>query len=180
MGVRVEQDGRWNVGGLSVFPEAEFTRPADTTQYTANDVVAQSTTAASNKLLVFRNCVLVPGGTGILYSGLLFASTDAATNPNFSLALFNTEDITIAADNAASTVTDAQARNMVAAGTFDGTNGANVHTLGANLVITATSIGQTFKCAEGSRNLYGLVIDRGGYTPASAEIIAFKIFVLQD
>ena len=180
MGVPMQQEGRWNVGGLTVFPEADFTRPADTTQYTANDVVAQSTTAADNKLLVFRNCVLVPGGTGIIYSALMFASTDAATNPNFSLSLFNTEDIAIAADNAAGTVTDAQARNLVASFVFDGTVAANVHTIGANLVITATSIGQAFKCADGSKRLYGLVIDRGGYTPASAENFRFRLGILQD
>ena len=178
MGVPVQQDGFWRVGGVTVFPEAGFTRPADTTQYTAADVVSAST--ATTQLMRFKNCVRVEGGSGILYGGILFDSVDAATNPNFSLVLFDNTQITLAVDNAAGTVTDDEARSSVAAITFDGTVAANVHTVGGNLIITATAVGQAFKCAEGSRDLYGLVIDRGGYTPASGEQFRFRLCILQD
>ena len=67
MGVKVEQDGPFRVGGVSVFPEAGFTRPANTTQYTAADVVSNST--ATTEIMVFRNCVREPGGSGLLYCG---------------------------------------------------------------------------------------------------------------
>lgn len=178
MAVPVEQAGLWRVGSISVFPEAKFTRPADTTQYTANDVVSNST--ATTELLRFRNCVREAGGSGTLYSALMFASTDAVTNPNFDLILFDTPSITLAADNAASSVTDAEVRRVAAAVTFDGTNASNIATVGANLIIGASSVGLLFKCAEGSRDLYGLVIDRGGYTPASAEEFFFRLSIIQD
>lgn len=176
MAARVE--GQVSAGGITQVVTAGFTRPADTTQYTANDVVSNSTSAT--ELLVFKNCVRAAGGSGILYSGFMFVTTDATVNPNFDLLLFDNSGMTLAVDNSAGTVTDQQARDLVAAITFDGTNASNVATAGANLIVGATSIGQAFKCAPGSRDLYGVVIDRGGYTPASAEQFFFKLAILQD
>lgn len=173
-----EVTGRVTAGGITKFVTAGFTRPADTTQYTAADVVSNSTSATS--LLVFSNCVRELGGTGLLYSAFMFASTDAATNPNFDLLLFDNPGLTVAADNAAGTITDTEVLGLVAAITFDGTAAVNVHTAGANLIIQATNIGQAFKCAPNSTTLYGVVVDRGGYTPASAEVFNFKLAILQD
>ena len=179
MGIPVETgEGRLNVGGVTTVVYAQFTRPADTTAYTANDVVSDSTVVGHP--LVFQNCARFQGGTGIVYSGLMFASTDATVNPNFDLVLFDTPSFTMAADNSAGTVTDTEAYNIVSIITFDGTNAANVSTVGANLVVGATAIGQAFKCGSNSRDLYGMVIDRGGYTPASAEIFRFKLAITQD
>lgn len=175
MGVPVEQAGLWRVGGITVFPEFGFTRPNDTTQYTAADVVSGNT-----ELARLRNCVRVPGGSGLLYSGLMWASTDAATNPNFDVVLFDTTQITLAADNAAGTVADAEALRQVAVITFDGTVAANVTTTGANLMIRATAVGQGFKCAEGQTDLWAVVIDRGAYTPAALEQFRFRLCILQD
>lgn len=174
----VDVVGKVSAGGFTRIVTAGFTRPADTTQYTANDVVSNSTTATS--LLVFKNCVRVNGGSGLIHSALMFDSVDAATNPNFDLLLFDNTGLTLAADNAAGTIADAELLNCVAAITFDGTTAANVHTAGGNLIVKATSIGQAFKCAPTTRDLYGVVIDRGAYTPASAEVFNFKLAILQD
>ena len=171
-------EGAVSAGGFTTIVTAGFTRPADTTQYTANDVVSNSTSAT--ELLVFKNCARVNGGTGLIYSALMFDSVDAATNPNFDLVLFDQQGLTLAADNAASTITDTQALGVVGVITFDGTVASNVATVGANLIIGVSGIAQAFKCAQNSRDLYGLVIDRGGYTPASAEVFNFKLAILQD
>lgn len=179
MGAAVEQGTKpWRVGGVTVFREAGFIRPADTTQYTANDVVSNSTTATT--MMQFKDCVREDGGTGVLYSGLMFDSVAAATKPNFDLALFDTSNLTLAADNAAGTITDNQVLRCVAVITFDGTNAANVCTVGPNLIIGASGVAQGFKCAANSRDLWGVVIDRGGYTPSSAETFNFKIAISQD
>ena len=179
MGVPVGTgNGRLNVGGISVVVAAQFTRPADATQYTANDVVSDST--AAGHPVVFADCARFAGGTGIIYSALMLDSVDAVTNPNFDLVLFDTANLTIAADNAAGTITDTELLRCVAAITFNGTDSTNVATVGANLIIKATNIGQAFKCADGARNLYGVVIDRGAYTPASAEVFRFQLAILQD
>lgn len=173
----VPVEGQVSVGGFTVFVEADITRPSNTTQYTANDQVSHVT---GTSLLQFKGCARTAGGTGIIYSGVMFDSVDAATNPNFSLVLFDTLDITSVADNSAAAVIDAQVSAVVACITFDGTNSSNVHTIGANLVITATGINQAFRCAPGSRDLYGMVIDRGGYTPAALEQFRFRLGILQD
>ena len=179
MGIPVETGGgRFQSGRVTRIVEAQFTRPDDTTQYSANDIVSDST--AVGHPLLFADCARFDGGGGLLQSALMFVSTDAATNPNFDLVLFDTSALTIAADNAAGTVTDAQAYRCVAVITFNGTATANTSTVGGNLVIGATNIGQRFRCADGSRDLWGLVIDRGGYTPPALEIYRFKLAIAQD
>lgn len=179
MAVPVETGGgRLSVGSVTKVVTVQFIRPANTTQYTANDVVGPNATTGG--ALTFPGCARFPGGTGVIYSALLFDSVDAATNANFDLALFDTNSLTVAADNAAGTITDAELLNCVAVITFDGTNAANVSTLGPNLVIGATAIGQAFKCNDSTQDLYGVVVDRGGYTPASAEVFAFKLYIIQD
>lgn len=174
----VPVEGAVSAGGFTKVVTAGFTRPANVTAYTAADVVSNSATLTS--ILVFEGCARVPGGTGLLYSALMFDSVDAATNPNFDLVLFDNPNITLAADNAAGTVTDSELLGVVAVITFDGTTAANVSTVGPNLIIGAAQIGQAFKCASNTRDLYGVVIDRGGYTPASAERFDFKLVILQD
>ena len=173
-----EVKGGVNAGGFTKIVTAGFTRPADTTQYTANDVVSNSTSATS--LLVFKNCVRENGGSGLIHSGFLFTSVDAATNPHFDLLLFDQIGLTLAADNAAGTISDTEVLSLVAAITFDGTTTSSAHTAGGNLVIRASNVGQAFRCAPNTRDLYGVVVDRGAYTPASAEIFNFKIAILQD
>lgn len=175
---KVTVTGEVLAGGYTKIVTEEFTRPANTTQYTANDVVSNSATLS--RVLVFKNIARFPGGGGVLYSGLMFASTDATTNPNFDLQLYDTSKLTLAADNATGTITDSEVKSLVAVVRFDGTVADNVSTAGANLIIIAPNIGQQFKCAQDSRDLYGVVVDRGGYTPASAENFAFKLAVLQD
>lgn len=150
-------------------------RPANTTQYTANDVVSDNGPRPR-----FSDCVRKPGGGGRLLSAMMFASTDASTNPSFDLILFDTDKFTYAADNAAGTVTDAEVLHVVACITFDGTVAANVVTAGPNLIIGSTALGLAFRCAEDSQHLWGMVVDRGGYTPASGEVFGFKIAIDQD
>ena len=176
MGVPVE--GQVAAGGITSVVTAKFTRPADTTQYTANDNVGPNATTGGP--ILFKDCARVVGGSGIIYSAMMFMSTDASTNPNFDLVLFDTTTLTIAADNAAGTITDGEVLNAVAAITFDGTTAANVATVGPNLIIKGTGLGQAFKCAAHTRDLYGVIVDRGGYTPASAEVIGFKLIILSD
>lgn len=171
-------EGRVWAGATTVTVRSGFNRPGDTTQYTINDNVGPNATTGGAQRL--EGCARVEGGTGILYSALMFISTDAATNPNFDLVLFDTNNLTVAADNAAGTITDAEAEHCVAVITFDGTNANNVCTVGPNLIIGCTSIGQAFKCAPDSTDLWYVIVDRGGYTPASAERIEVKINIFQD
>lgn len=175
-----DSQARLNVGTITASVIAGFTRPADTNAYTAKDVVGPSTTALASRPMMFENCARDPGGTGVLLSALLFDSVDATPRANFDLILFDNPYFTLAADNAVGTVTDSEVLSVVAVVTFDGTNAGNVATAGPNLIIGASSIGQAFKCAANTKNLWGMVVDRGGYTPASAETFNFKLLIQQD
>jgi hypothetical protein len=173
----VPVEGLVNAGGVTAVVSFKIVRAANATQYTALDVVGSLAVAAPN---VLRGCARKEGGTGIIYSALLIDSVDAATNLNFDLVLFDTNILTVAADNAIGTITDAEAEHCVGAITFNGTDASLIATVGPNVIIKATNIGQAFKCADGSKDLYGVVVDRGGYTPASGETFTFRLFILQD
>lgn len=175
MGVPVE--GTVTAGGITKVVTFKIQRANNATQYTALDVVGS---LAELGPFVLPNCARVPGGTGIIYSALMMDSVDAATNPNFSLTLFDTNVITVAADNATGTTTDTDILSCVGGMIFDGTNSANILTVGANLIVKATGLGIAFKCADGQTSLWGVVNDIGGYTPAALEVFTFKLFILQD
>lgn len=178
MGVPVEQGtGRLAVGGVSAISTIRFARLNNTTQYTALDVVSNTTTAPAFE---FKGCARFPGGTGILYSALMTDSVDAATNPNFSLTLFDTPNLTVAGDNLIGTITDPELESCVATMIFDGTTAANISTVGPNLIVKATGLPVGFKCADGQTSLWGVINDIGGYTPAALEVFTFKLSILQD
>lgn len=179
MGVPVETSGgRFAAGGITAVSSIRFVRLNNTTQYTALDVVSNNTVAGTGAFK-FANCARFPGGTGIIYSALLIDSVDASTNPNFSLTLFDTPNLTVAGDNLIGTITDTEAESCVATMIFDGTVASNIATVGGNLIVKC-SPAMAFKCAEGSTDLWGVINDIGGYTPAALEVFTFKLFILQD
>lgn len=75
----------------------EFTRPANTTAYTAGDAVSNSATATT--LLAFA-IARVAGGSGYL-TKIRLSTDKKSITPRFRLHFFNAADPTIAADNAA-------------------------------------------------------------------------------
>lgn len=178
-GVTVETgNGRFSAGGITLVSSIRFSRLNNATQYTALDVVSNNTVAGTGAF-EFKNCARFPGGTGIIYSALMTDSVDAATNPNFSLTLFDTPNLTVAGDNLIGTITDTEAESCVASMIFDGTAAANIVTVGPNLIVKASpNVG--FKCAEGSTSLWGVINDIGGYTPAALEVFTFKLCILAD
>lgn len=178
MGVPVEQGGRLNVGGVTIFASDAFTRPADTTAYTIADQVAATTTAANNRNLEFI-VARVPGGSGIISSAILIDSTSESTKPYFDLLLFDSP-VTNVADNAAAAPTDAEVERAIPNGviSFDGVNYFKV--AGANGVIPAGNLNIPFVCREGTTKLYGILVARNAYTPISSEKFTARLGVLQD
>jgi len=86
------------VGGNLVMISTEFTRPADTTAYAANDVVSDSTSATTMEALA--GAARVSGGSGYIV-GIRIATDKKSIVPRIRLHLFNTNGATLAADNAA-------------------------------------------------------------------------------
>ena len=134
-----------------------FTRPANTTAYTAGDLVANSTTAGSVVPLTFNT-----GRGGIKILGVHITKTDETdvTAADFSLHLFGSSPTVANGDNGALSYNysdkfaDLDFATMVAA------------TDVAWAILTA----QNFNFYTASGNIYGLIEADGAYTPASAEV----------
>lgn len=140
------------------------TRPANTTQYTAGDVMGG--------LFTFS----VAAGSSAFVRGAVFIDSAAeATKPEFDLFLFSAEP-TVAADNAAFAPTDAEMLKCVEALVF---LASNFKTAGANGVITRTGLDIPYTHVT-DRNLYGVMVARNTYTPVSSEVFTLTLGTVSD
>lgn len=169
------------VGGKTVVQAASstITRPADTTAYTAGDLVANSVTAGSVSALQFSTLARVSGGSGVIVGASIQKSTNVVTNAAFRLHLFNTiTTFTSAGDNSAlSTVVVASAKGylgyvditaMVGFSDVAWGTGAPDNTRGSIPYVATAQI------------IYGILEARGAYTPASGEVFTITLDALQD
>lgn len=160
-------------GRVVVVTAPTMTRPADTTQYSTGDLVANSTTAGSVVPLEFD----VGGGSGMVRKIRIRTNrtSGGTTNAVFRVFLFRTAPTVAGGDNAA--FNPANAANFIDAmdvvlneqfsdGAANSSNGA------------AGEI--NYSLPSGSTKLFGLVRAGAGYTPASAEQISVAIEVLKD
>lgn len=156
---------------------AAFTaRPANTTQYTPGDTWQQNTSPAA---LTFSSVALTTGGGATITDLLVFSSNNqTATLPlTGELWLFDgSVSLPTTADNASFTLTAAQHATLVGRIPFsvDATGDATVGTGNASGHYR-TSI--SVNCAAGSTSLKALVKVTNNYTPASAEVLSFKMVV---
>jgi len=154
--------------------EASYTRPADTATYAAGDVIANSTSAAT--ILTFTGVAREPGLGGIIQSAVLVDSAAQTLKGDFELYLFDTAPA-MQNDNAAwnpsdSEVTKSLGRVRFPPGLFN--------VCGANGVVDVDSLGKPFKCASGTRNIFGILVVRNAYVPISGEVFTIRLFVIQD
>ena len=145
--------------GLIKKSSDSFTRPANTTAYTAGDLVANSTTAGSVTPLTFS-----VGRGGIKIVGAHITKTDETdvTAADFSLHLFGSSPTVANGDNGALSYdysdkfADIDFATMVA----------------ATDVAWTIATGQNFNWYSASGVVYGLIEADGTYGPASAEVFA--------
>jgi hypothetical protein len=160
------------VGGNTSTPTASFTRPSNTTAYTAGQVVADSTTAATVRQ--FSNCSRTNGNTGLIVTCVITDSAKQTTLPQFNLWLFNASP-TVQNDAAAFAPSATDLLNLVAILPVSAFYGAS-----ANGALVANGLNQPFKCASGSTTLYGVLVAANAYTPVSAEVFNITLGILQD
>ena len=141
-----------------------FTRPANTTQYTAGDLVANDATAGNVVPLAFDVGQLIQGK---ITGGTLRKSTNATTAATFRLHLFTVTKAVTNGDNGALAIADYS--GYIGSLSFDMSSGA-VGIAGGPLDKPATAPGTplSYMRANGG-TLYGLLEATGTYTPASAE-----------
>lgn len=138
-----------------------FTRPANTTQYTAADLVANNATAGSVVPLTWN-----VGRGGLRIKGAHITKTDETdvTAADFSLHLFGSSPTVANGDNGALSYDysdkfgDIDFATMVAA-----TDVAWAINTGLDLNFYTTG------------NIYGLIEADGTYTPASAEVFSVTL-----
>lgn len=165
---------RVTAGGITKVITTSYTRPADTTTYTAGDVVANSTSAAT--ILSFADIASFEGGGGVIHSAALIDSSAESTKPEFDLYLFDTT-VVMENDNAAWAPSDAEMETCLGVITFD----LDDFKVGSgNGIICNKNIGLPFSCVSGSTTLYGILVARNAYVPTSAEKFTIRLSVLQD
>lgn len=158
-----------------------FARPGDTTAYTAGDLVANSTTAASVVPLNFRFRPMSAKQLQIRRFRLIKSST-GLTNPAFRLWLFTVAPtFATAGDNGAiaSDVSGAagflgQLAITAMVAMVDGAVGDGIPVAGTEL-IWDDKIGSD---ATGHLSLYGILEATGAYAPGNAETFIASISAL--
>ena len=135
--------------------------------YAANDFVGTSATP-----MTFAGCARVNAGTGLIYRVELvdYAKQSIAGE----LWLFNTAPAGLPADNAAFTITDADAKQCIGVVSFN-----TYYASALNSVSPVGNLTIGFKCLAGSMDLYGVFVTRGAPTYATGDL-TFRLICVQD
>jgi hypothetical protein len=160
---------------------ATFTRPSDTTAYTAGDVVGPVTTPAAQS---FAGAAKYNGGSGQIIGAHLETDLATITNGTFRVHVWNTT-LTPATDNSPLITQHAQIAYFQ--GSFDfnilvadnASAVAGVAQLRTSLDLDA-GIPLDFVCASGDTGLYCVITALAAYTPKSAGVFNLSLLINQD
>jgi hypothetical protein len=156
--------------------EDSVTRPANTTAYTAGDVVTESTADALEFLGDEQRI-----GVNIIHSAVCISSANQGTKPDLELWLFDA-DLTPADDNAAFAPTDAQMRTLVGVIEFPvasfkvGNSGSGAD---GNVACEVQDLDIVFSPKAAGGMLYGVLVVRNAYTPVSAERFDIRLGIVE-
>lgn len=153
------------------------TRPANTTAYTAGDVVCNSATTCT--LLAFTDILDVPGGSGHIL-GIRYVCDQKSIVPRTRFHLYNASNPTVAADNVAmrESFADVSKRlgyvDLPALATPEDTTNSDMS------YTQDFGLRHPVRAATGSRTLYVLRKTLDAYTPASASVCTTTMLVESD
>jgi hypothetical protein len=145
-----------------------FTRPANTTAYTAADLIANSATVGSVVPLIFPRSRLRGRTSGKITGASIHKSNATVTNANFRLHLFNQEKVLTNGDNGALVFSNLSGYigaidiDMEVTPTTAG-GGAYKHSAAVDLAFNANN------------NIYGYLEALEAYTPTSGGTFAVTI-----
>lgn len=163
------------VGGFTLNPSANFTRPANTTAYASGDLVANDTTAGSVVPMTFT-VARVAQGSVTIRKARLSKSTTTTSNAAFRLHLYTAAPTIANGDNSAWSTTrsgylgaiDFSSSNALAFS--DGTAINGVPVVGTEINV---------KLASGT-TIVGLLEARAAYGPGSGEVFTVELELFQD
>lgn len=151
-----------------------FSRPADTTQYAAGDLVANSTTAGNVVPLEFS--ASRGAGRFVVLRAIIHKNAASATAANFNLHLFRSRPTVSAGDNAAIAVTGGDWAGTVEMNMTSGAFTGNASELSKAFAIAGyMTFDLSLLGGSGNRALFGLIEARGTYTPASGETFTITL-----
>lgn len=154
-----------------IAPTDSFTRPGNTTQYAANDLVANDTTAGSVTPLKFSLNGI--GRTGMIRRARISKTTNTATAASFNIHLFDASPTVTNGDNGAFAVAS-NINNWLGKIAVDMSSGALA---GASTVITQVSVAAAIgvnKPTAGAE-IYALIEALGAYAPGSEEVFTVRL-----
>ncbi len=168
-------------GPVIAVVSATFNRPADTTPYTAADLVANSTASGSVTPLSWtaaRTTVALGGGTGQVRRARLRKTDVSPTNASFRLHLYGASPTVANGDNAA--FSSIQSSYL---GSFSLVMSGSLGVVFSNgvEVVAAPDAGSevNFSLASG-QTIYGLLEAKAAYTPASGETFTCELEIHQS
>ncbi len=154
--------------------KAEFTRPANTIQYTSGDLIANNTTAGDVEPLVFAVSAKLRGTTSFMIRNVqMYKSSGSTTNAIFRINLFSKLTEVTNGDNGNLAVVTNQA--YIGSFTLDCTSADSDRFFDYNDGTNAVSLDNTVVGETEKGIIYGLLEARGDYTPTSAEL--FEIYL---
>lgn len=147
-----------------------ITRPADTTDYAAGDVIG----TAATHLITLTADGLLERGKGIIFKSSVISTASPATLASLELWLLK-RPIAAQADNAAFAITDAEAVEVIAAIPLTNTR---VGLASGNTVYeSAENAAYGFELPVFVKNLTAVLVVRNAYVPISAEVFTVNVSV---
>jgi|SRR6478609_819462 len=156
--------------GSTINIQYELTRPADTTTYTANDVIANATSGAI--MIPFAAISRINQGSGYI-TKIRCVTDQKACVARLRLHIFNVSNIA-QQDNAAYALTYANFVSKIGVvdlppfSTEDATASNCAEAMNADIRLA-------FKCAAASSALYVIAETRDGFSPANAQKFYFEM-----
>lgn len=153
---------------------AFFARPANTTQYAANDLVANHATAGTVAPLEFAPGARYPGGAGTIKAVSIDKSAVAVTDAVFKVHLFTLAPTVTNGDNGAFAPADGVAKGYL--GAVEVTVGQAIGD-GAHGRATCDIL---FDTDKPNSKLFALIEATDTYTPASGETFGVTLELTRD
>lgn len=158
---------------------ASFTRPSDTTQYSAGDAVSdEDTTTATAATFVLPNMGAMAGMGGVIHSVTLHKTDQDQTGADFDIYFFKSAVAgTGFEDNAAIAITDAEWQTCVGFVSLTALN--DVVSVANGDLYCRSNLDLPYECGADAgavvAPLYFVIVARGTYTPASAEVFTLTV-----
>lgn len=150
-----------------------FTRPANTTAYTADDLVANHGTAGS-VVVPHVAAARFPGGNGAIKGVQVTKSDPTLTNAAFRVHFFTAAPTVTNGDNGAFAPTNGHAKGYL--GHVDVTLDEAIGDAGMGRAAADLQ----FDTVAPNADLYMLLEAKGAYTPASAEVFTIELELERD